>query len=100
MPKPSEAWRLGWRVRVRWSVFGPHHKRGWRDHVLCDYSAELDMLTLLWTRGNIPLDNLRLRLRCPKCGNDKIGVYFEIPNNPVAVAARGKLDFEDFRDES
>ena len=70
----KQAWHLGWRVRVRCYVFGPHHKRGWRDHTLCDYSAELDMLTLVWTRGNISLDELRNRFRCPKCGNPKITV--------------------------
>jgi hypothetical protein len=30
---------------------GPHHKRGHRDGVRCDTTAELDMLTLIWVRG-------------------------------------------------
>ena len=29
----GEAWKLGWRVRVRCLLIGPHHKRGHRDGV-------------------------------------------------------------------
>ena len=67
----------------------PHHKRGHRDGVRCDTTAELDMLTLIGTRGEVmALDLLPERLRCPICGNRKIQVFFDIPNRPSAKAAR------------
>jgi hypothetical protein len=84
----GEAWKLGWCVRVRCLLIGPHHKRGHRDGVRCDTTAELDMLTLIWTRGErMALDLLAERLRCPICGNRKIQVYFEVPNMPNARRA-------------
>jgi hypothetical protein len=46
-----------------------------------------------------PLDELRTRFRCPKCGNPNITVWFEVPNNPVAVAARKKINMEDYSDD-
>jgi hypothetical protein len=48
--------------------------------VRCDTTAELDMMTLIWTRGEMTsLDLLADRLRRPICGNRKIQVYFEVP---------------------
>lgn len=78
----KDALYSGWKVRVRCFVFGPHHKRGWRDHVLCDYKRELDLHTLVWTRGNLPLHVFEKKLRCPRCGNMRIQVLYEIPNQP------------------
>jgi hypothetical protein len=79
----GEAWKLDWRVRVRCRVIGPHHKRGHRDGVHCDTTEVLDMKTLMWTRGaGMALDLLAERLRCPICGNRKIQVIFDIPNQP------------------
>jgi hypothetical protein len=84
----GEAWKLGWRVRVRCLLIGPHHKPGHRDGVRCDTTAQLDMLTLIWTRGeSMALDLLAERLRCPICGNRKIQVCFEVPNMPNARRA-------------
>jgi len=84
----GEAWRLGWRIRVRCYLVGPHHNRGWRDHVVRDTTAELDMKTLVWTRGELmALDLLAERLRCPICGSRKIQVWFEVPGQPGKRAA-------------
>jgi ribonuclease Z len=47
----KNAWYAGWRIRVRCFAFGPNHKAGHRDHVLCDHTTELDVKTLVWTRG-------------------------------------------------
>jgi hypothetical protein len=80
----KDAWHAGWRIRVRCYVFGPHHKAGWRDHVICDHSTELDLKTLVWTRGNLPLAVWEKKLRCPRCGNMRIQVIYEIPNQPNA----------------
>jgi hypothetical protein len=36
----------------------------------CSYRRELDMVTLVWTRGwAFPLSRLESRLRCPRCGS-------------------------------
>jgi DNA-directed RNA polymerase subunit RPC12/RpoP len=36
----------------------------------CSYRRELDMETLVWTRGRaFPLSRLESRLRCPRCGS-------------------------------
>jgi hypothetical protein len=82
----GEAWRLGWRVRVRCLVFGPAPKsRHDRTTIACECSAELDMKTLVWTRGErFPLDQLGSRLKCPRCGNRNIQVVFDVPNQPKA----------------
>src|SRR5687767_6785488 len=63
----GEAWKLGWRVRARCYWLGPN-KSGKRSSIWCDTTVELDMKTLIWTRGeNFPLELLSQRLRCPKC---------------------------------
>ena len=84
----EEAWKLGWRIRVRCRLMGEPYKHGHRNKiVLCDTTAELDMKTLVWTRGDIPLGLLRLRLKCPKCGNRDIAVFFDVPNLPQVARA-------------
>jgi hypothetical protein len=62
----GEAWKLGWRVRVHCRLYGVNPKDGRNKIVLCDTTAELDMKTLVRTRGeDLPLDSLRERLKCP-----------------------------------
>jgi hypothetical protein len=48
----GEAWKLGWRVRVRclWLAPGAKSSPG-RLPIQCETTAELDMKTLVWTRG-------------------------------------------------
>jgi hypothetical protein len=68
----GEAWKLGWRLRVRCLVTGPKPKSRDREAVFCDTSAKLDMKTLVWTSGEgIPLEKLQGLFRCPKCGSHK-----------------------------
>jgi hypothetical protein len=84
----GQAWKLGWRVRVRCLWFGPA-KRNERSIPWCSTSADLDMKTLVWTRGEaFPLDQLASRLKCPRCGNRNIQVVFDVPNQPRRAAAR------------
>jgi hypothetical protein len=85
----GEAWKLGWRVRVRCLVTGtPPKSRRDRVAIYCDASADLDMKTLVWTRGEaMPLDKLAGRLKCPRCGNRRIQVVFDVPNQPSAKRA-------------
>jgi hypothetical protein len=50
------------------------------------FAAELDMKTLVWTRGEqFPLDQLESRLKCPRCGQRRVTVMFDIPNRPQAL---------------
>jgi hypothetical protein len=84
----GEAWQLGWRVRARCLWGGPDtHSRHKRIAIECDTTIELDMATLVWTRGSkFPLDQLHDRLKCPKCGERRVKVYFEVPGEPKARA--------------
>jgi hypothetical protein len=82
----GEAWKLGWRVRAHCYWLGPN-KSGKRMVPWCDTRIELDMATLIWTRGgSFPLEQLASRLKCPRCGFLKVRVYFEVPNQPNANA--------------
>ena len=80
----GEVWKLGWRVRARCYWTGPT-KSGRRQTPYCDTTVELDMTTLVWTRGeNFPINRLNERLRCPSCRLMKVRVYFDVPNQPNA----------------
>ena len=86
----GEAWKLGWRVRVRCllAVENPN-SRNKRYTVECNTSADLDLKTLVWTRGQaFPLNLLESRMRGPRCGSRRVTVLFEVPNQPKTTAAR------------
>jgi hypothetical protein len=61
----GEAWKLGWRVRVWCFWRGEPYKPGHRHRpILCGTTAELDVKTLIWTRGeHMPLNALQERLK-------------------------------------
>jgi hypothetical protein len=83
----GEAWRREWTVRVRcfWLAPGPKPSHG-RQQVQCETSTELDLKTLVWTRGELfPLDQLASRLKCPRCGSRQVTVVFDVPNQPQAA---------------
>jgi hypothetical protein len=49
----------------------------------CHSMQELDMKTLVWTRGDeMPLALLEKRLKCPTCGTRNVVVIWEIPTQP------------------
>lgn len=88
----GQAFSLGWRVSAR-------YVRGKRDTMKscreCLYSQELDMQTLVWTRGkSFPLSLLASRLRCPRCGSNRVSVIFETTTNENLnrLAAQPPLD--------
>lgn len=57
----------------------PGRPSGRRQYVWCDTSVDLDLPTLVWTRGEaFPLSLLASRLKCPSCGLMKVRVYFRI----------------------
>jgi hypothetical protein len=72
----GEPYSYGWRITARCAT-------GKQDdmvrHPECRYRAELDMGTLVWTRGRaFPLSRLESRLRCPMCGSRDVVLMFTI----------------------
>jgi DNA-directed RNA polymerase subunit RPC12/RpoP len=75
----ADAFSAGWRIRVR-CAWGP--RDGMKRVKECVYGAELDLPTLVWTRGSsFPLGRLESRLKCPRCGSRRVMVLFEPPGN-------------------
>jgi hypothetical protein len=55
--------------------------------VECNTRADLDLKTLVWTRGEVfPLNLLEGRMRCPRCGSRRVTAPFEVPNRPKTAA--------------
>jgi len=74
----GQAWELGWRLRLR-CLRGGHI--GIVRIEKCDYHRELDLETLLATRGHgFPLSMLASRLKCPRCRGTRVSVIFEPPS--------------------
>jgi len=89
----GEAWKLGWQCTAHCLWFG-HAKRSERRTAWCDTKVELDMTTLVWTRGErFPLKRLSEVLKCPRCGERKVRVMFEVPNEPATIAWRSRVRF-------
>lgn len=81
----GEAWQLGWRVAARCAQGKRDGMQSIRE---CTCSYDLDMSTLVWTRGkNFPLDLLASRLKCPRCGSRSIALLFHTPTDPLAARA-------------
>ena len=79
----GEAYSLGWRVTVR-CVRGSDDDDGPRSRSSreCANRKELDMETLVWTRGRgFPLSRLESRLRCPRCGSRNVVVLYQPPSS-------------------
>jgi len=73
----GEALDLSWEVTVR-CAFGKHD--GMKSIRDCVFGAELDLATLVWTRGrDFPLARLESRLKCPKCGSRRVRLAFSVP---------------------
>ena len=82
----GEALNLSWRVHMRCLDDG---REGMKLRRECRFSRELDIETLVCTRGrDFPLARLAERLRCPRCGCRRVGVMFDPP--APAVRARGR----------
>jgi hypothetical protein len=80
----GEAYSLGWSVTAP-CKYGRPEGAGPKSSRECGHRCELDMQTLVWSRGRaFPLSSLESRLRCPKCGSRNIVVMFQPPTN-VAV---------------
>jgi hypothetical protein len=79
----GDALAAGWRVHARCLGSAVDNTRS---TAKCHNQAELDLGTLIWTRGrNMPLAGLRERMMCPRCGNRRVNLIFDPP--PAAVRA-------------
>ncbi len=80
----GDVFSLGWMVTVRCS-YGRSESPSSRSSRECNYRKELDMETLVWTRGRaFPLSRLESRLRCPRCGSREVVVLYLPPRSAVA----------------
>ena len=58
------------------------YREGTRSMRRCTYRKQLDLDTLVCTRGpNFPLSRLETRLMCPASGSRSVTVVFEPPSN-------------------
>ena len=82
----GEAWQLGWRITAR-CAWGKGD--GMKSVRPCVYSYDLDLRTLVWTRGApFPLCDLASRLKCPSCGSRRVALIFHMPREPQVMSAR------------
>lgn len=73
----GEAFSLGWQLKAR-CAYG--NREGLKSVRRCTWTYDLDMLTLVSTRGrDFPLAMLASRLRCPRCGSRAVSVVFVPP---------------------
>lgn len=80
----GEAYDHGWRVNVR-CAWGP--RDGIKRVRECVYGVELDLATLVWTRGrDFPLARLESRLKCPRCGSRRVRLAFIVPPTVTRMA--------------
>jgi hypothetical protein len=69
-------------------AWGPYTK-GYQRGRECGYRYDLDLETLLCTRGRaFPMAKLASRLRCPRCGSREVRVVWNFPTNAGASKAR------------
>lgn len=82
----GEAWQAGWRLKVQ-CAFG--RREGLKSVRDCGRHHDLDMETLVWTRGrDLPLAMLQERFRCPACGSRRVRLSFVVPSTPEEASVR------------
>ncbi len=86
----GEAFAYGWRITAR-CAWGKQ-REGLQSKKECVYRAELDLETLVWTRGRaFPLSALASRLRCPHCGSRQVTLIYSLPTNANVASGRAGL---------
>jgi hypothetical protein len=81
----GDALAAGWQTTAR-CAWGK--RDGMKSRRECVYRRELDLETLVWTRGpNFPLSSLDGRLMCPRCRSRRVAVLFQPPS--VSNTAKG-----------
>ena len=85
----GEALAYGWRITAR-CAWGKQ-REGLQSKRECVYGAELDLATLVWTRGRaFPLSLLASRLRCPRCGSRQVRLIYSTPTNANVASGRAR----------
>jgi Zn finger protein HypA/HybF involved in hydrogenase expression len=81
----GQALAAGWKIKARCA----HGRRdGLKSIRECGYRFDLDVETLVWTRGsNIELSMLSERMMCPKCKSRRVSLIYDVPANPNAMRA-------------
>ena len=65
---------------------------GMKSIAVCKYRKDLDMETLVFTRGrDFPMARLGERLRCPRCGSRRVRLMWNFPSTPSEKSARLKV---------
>jgi hypothetical protein len=81
----GEARNGGWKITVRCAWGKREAMKSIRE---CTYRRELDLETLIWTRGAaFPISLLSERLKCPRCGSRRVALLFDLPPEPAAQRA-------------
>lgn len=74
----GDAWSAGYRLRAK-CAWG-NRRDGLKSIRACSYAFELDLETLLWTRGKpFPVSSLSRVLKCPMCGSRHVSVVLIPP---------------------
>lgn len=77
----GQALQAGWGIKLRCAR---GNQRGIVKIDPCKFTAQLDMLTLVCTRGRaFPLSLLPSRMVCPNCGERSVLLTFDIPGTAV-----------------
>jgi hypothetical protein len=83
----GEAYQLGWRIHAR-CAWG--RREAMKSVRACLGRAELDLHTLVWTRGAaFPITSLENRLKCPLCGSRRVSIMFDLPKEPDTMRIAG-----------
>jgi hypothetical protein len=78
----GEARDNGWRITARCGFGQREAMKRIRE---CKASIELDLDTLIWTRGAaFPVSMLESRLKCPRCGSRRVVLLFDLPAGSMA----------------
>lgn len=82
----GEAWSMGWRITASCALGTRDGMKSIRE---CHNRFELDLATLIWTRGRgFPLSSLQTRLRCPRCGSREVRLLYNVPSERNRGASR------------
>src|SRR6478736_5551393 len=73
-------------------------REGMKSRRECQYTRELDLETLVWTRGpNFPLSPLDGRLMCPRCRSRRVVVLFQPPTASKSATPWGARNRTEMR---
>src|SRR5258708_3454620 len=83
----GEALDAGWRLTAR-CAWGK--RDGMKSIRECQESFDVDLRTLVWTRGRgFPVARLASRMKCPRCNSRRVVILFDVPKTPTAAPAPG-----------